>query len=95
MGGLGLVCFVLFGVASVAFYRINDRIVSDICRRERRPHPGVWTLSLYWQWRTSVTGWYSDAKRAGLLTPKMLASAAVVISFAGLVVAGVLAGGHG
>ena len=61
----GLVWFVLFGVASLAFYRVNDRIVWDVCRRERRPYPQAWTFSPYWQWRTIIGGWYTDAKRAG------------------------------
>jgi len=85
MVSVGFVSFVLFGAASVAFYQVNDRIVLDICQREKRPYPNIWTLSLYWQWRTSVTGWYSDAKRAGLLLPKVLATAAILITSIGSV----------
>ena len=91
MAKIGLICLALFGATSVLFYRINDRIVWDICRRENRPYPGFWTLSLYWQWRTTIAGWYSDARRAGLLLPKAMATAAIVITFLGSVVAGVLA----
>jgi len=86
----GLVWFVLFAAASVAFYRVNDRIVWDVCRRERRPYPPAWTLSLYWQWRTIVGGWYADAKRAGLLWPKAAATAAMLIISIGSVVAGIV-----
>jgi hypothetical protein len=84
-----MVWVVLFGAASVAFYQVNDRIVGDICRREKRPYPLVWTLSPYWQWRTIVGGWYVDAKRAGLLWPKAAATAAILITSIGSVVAGV------
>ncbi|MCB8821552.1 hypothetical protein [Microvirga rosea] len=90
MGRLGLVGLVLFGAASVAFYRINDRIVWDICRRENRPYRQDWTLSVYWQWR-SLKGWYADARRAGLLWPRALATAAVILTFVGSVLAGILA----
>jgi len=85
-----LVWFVLFGAASLAFYRVNDRIVWDICRRERRPYPAGWTFSLAWQWRTIVGGWYRDAKRAGLLWPKAAATAAILLTAIGPVVVGIL-----
>jgi hypothetical protein len=85
----GLVWFVLFAGASVAFYQVNDRIVGDICRREKRPYPPGWTLSLYWQWRTVIGGWYADAKRAGLLWPKAAATAAIIITSIGSVIMGV------
>ena len=52
----GLVWFALFGAASVAFYGVNNRIVWDVCRRERRSYPPAWTLSPYWQWRTIAAG---------------------------------------
>jgi hypothetical protein len=86
----GLVWFVLFAASSLAFYRVNDRIVWDICRRERRPYPQAWTFSLYWQWRTIVGGWYTDAKRAGLLIPKAAATAAILIASIGSVVMGIV-----
>ena len=85
----GLVWFVLFGVASLAFYRVNDRIVWDVCRRERRPYPQAWTFSPYWQWRTIIGGWYTDAKRAGLLCPKAVATAAILVVSIGSVVTGI------
>ena len=85
----GLVWFVLFGAASVAFYRVNDRIVWDVCRRERRPYPPAWTLSPYWQWRTIAGGWYADARRAGLLLPKAAATAAILAARIGSVVTGI------
>ncbi|MGO4571311.1 hypothetical protein [Microvirga sp. 2TAF3] len=91
MAWVGLVCLALFGAASVVFYRINDRIVWDICRRENRPYPGLWSFSLYWQWRTVVAGWYPDARHAGLLLPKAMATAAVVGTFIGSIMAGILA----
>lgn len=94
MIGLVLVGFVLFGAASLALYQINDRIVSDVCRRENRPYTPCWSLLPYWQWRTSVTGW-SDARLAGLLLPKALASAAVALLVIGFVMAGVVANAPG
>jgi len=87
----GLVWFVLFGAASVAFYRVNDRIVGDVCRRERRPYPSARPQSPYREWRTIASGWYSDAKRADLLWPKAAATAAILITSIGSVVAGILA----
>jgi len=95
MVGVAFLGFVMFGAASWALYRVNDWIVSDICRRENRPYTPNWSLVLYWQWRTTVSGWYSDAKRAGLLGPKLAASAAVVLVALGFVAAGVLAHGAG
>ncbi|MBZ6078163.1 hypothetical protein [Microvirga puerhi] len=87
---LGLLGLLLFGAASVAFYRVNDRIVWDICRRENRPYRQDWTLSLYWQWR-NLAGWYADARRAGLFLARALATAAIILTFLGSVVAGILA----
>jgi hypothetical protein len=86
----GLVWLVLFGAASVAFYRVNDRIVWDVCRRERRPYRPDWTRSIYWQWRTIAGGWYEDAKYAGLLWPKAAATAAILMASIGSVLAGIL-----
>jgi hypothetical protein len=88
----GLVWFVLFGVASLAFYRVNDRIGWDVCRRERRPYPPAWIFSLYWQWRTIIGGWYTDARHAGLLLPKTAATAAILIVSIGSVATGIFEG---
>ena len=74
----------------MAFYGVNDRIVWDVCRRERRSYPPSWTLSPYWQWRTIAGGWYADARRAGLLLPKAAATAAILITSIGSVVTGIL-----
>ncbi|EIM25901.1 hypothetical protein [Microvirga lotononidis] len=86
----GLVWLVLFGTASVAFYRVNDRIVWDVCRRERRPYPPDWTRSVYWQWRTMAGSWYGDAKHAGLLWPKVAATAAILMAGICPVLTGIL-----
>jgi hypothetical protein len=95
MIGVVLIGFVLFAAASLALYRVNDRIVWDVCRRENRLYTSKWSLVLYWQWRTSVSGWYSDAKRAGLLVHKAAASVAVVLLTIGFVAAGIIANAPG
>jgi hypothetical protein len=80
-----LVLLCAFAVLMVVKCVIDNRVVRNICLRERRPYSISWPLSWYWQGRTCKLDWFAEAREAGCLRQLLMVYAAGILVVAAFI----------